>query len=51
MKTKTVIYMPSIIDGNTQARLRAAYPNALFVSRWQDGATLWQDALAKLEAA
>lgn len=48
MNTQTVIYMPHIIDMATQARLRGAYPQALFVSHWQDGAIMWQDALAKL---
>lgn len=50
MNTKMVIYMPHIIDTQVQARLRAAYPAAEFVSRWCDGAVMWQDALARLPA-
>ncbi len=48
---RLVIYLPSGgCDQATEQKLRDRYPTAEFVTRWQDGAVMWQDALARVLA-
>lgn len=47
MQKQIVIYMPfGSCDEETERKIRAKFPTARFVSSWQDGAIMWQDALA-----
>jgi hypothetical protein len=42
-----VIYLPFMACTQQQEEeLRRRYPTARYVSTWQDGAIMWQDALA-----
>lgn len=45
LERKVLIYAPmGSCDADVIAKIRAKYPNSEFISRWVDGAMMWQDA-------